>query len=121
MRPDGISTAEHLEEATKDPKWTPDVVAAMAEQQPDGFVLTPELDLKCRRHIDFFLLPVMFISFGLFFMDKQCLTGAALFGIIQDLDLFAIVTYDGHPVLSLQKYSYISKGNVNRNHLVAMD
>lgn len=39
------------------------------------------------RRIDGVLVPIMFISFALQYMDKSCLTGAALFGILPDLDL----------------------------------
>ncbi len=44
-------------------------------------------DRSTLRRIDAVLMPVMFISFALQFMDKACLTGAALFGILQDLKL----------------------------------
>lgn len=46
---------------------------------------------KTLRLIDFFLIPLMFVTFALQYMDKSCLTGAAIFGIIEDLDLFQML------------------------------
>ncbi|KAH8697382.1 MFS general substrate transporter [Talaromyces proteolyticus] len=55
-------------------------------------------------------MPLLTISFGLQYMDKTCLTGAALFGIVQDLHLYQIVpTSNGKgESTSLQKYGYVS-------------
>jgi hypothetical protein len=50
--------------------------------------VTPEEDHGTLRRIDAVLVPVMFLSFALQYMDKACLTGAALFGILTDLRLF---------------------------------
>ncbi len=50
--------------------------------------ITPEEDRQALRRIDCILMPVMFISFALQYMDKACLTGAALFGILVDLKLY---------------------------------
>ena len=44
--------------------------------------ITPEEERNTLRRIDYVLMPVMFISFALQYMDKSCLTGAALFGIL---------------------------------------
>ncbi|CRG88175.1 putative transporter C417,10 [Talaromyces islandicus] len=72
--------------------------------------VTPALERKYRRRTDALLMPVLSISFGLQYMDKTCLTGAALFGIIQDLHLYQIVpSSDGKgETSSLQKYAYVS-------------
>lgn len=70
--------------------------------------LTPEDDRQCLRRVDMVMMPLMFLSFGLQYMDKACLTGAALFGIIEDLNLFDIVEINNKPALSLQKYTYCS-------------
>jgi hypothetical protein len=52
--------------------------------------INPEQSKQCLRRIDLVLLPVMFISFALQYLDKACLTSAALFGIILDLDLYTM-------------------------------
>ena len=49
--------------------------------------ITPEEERSALRRIDYVLMPAMFVSFALQYMDKACLTGAALFGILTDLDL----------------------------------
>lgn len=48
---------------------------------------TQEEDRSTARRIDLVLVPVMFVTFALQYMDKSCLTGAALFGILTDLEL----------------------------------
>ena len=52
--------------------------------------ITPEEERSALRRIDCVLMPVMFISFALQYMDKSCLTGGALFGILTDLHLFEL-------------------------------
>ena len=50
--------------------------------------ITPEQDRQCLHRIDLILMPVMFLSFALQYLDKACLTTAALFGIVADLHLY---------------------------------
>jgi hypothetical protein len=52
--------------------------------------ITPEQDNHCLRRIDLVLMPVMFLSFAIQYLDKACLTSAALFGIVEDLDLYKV-------------------------------
>ncbi len=52
--------------------------------------ITAEEERATARRIDMVLVPVMFITFGLQYMDKACLTGAALFGILIDLKLVQV-------------------------------
>jgi hypothetical protein len=49
--------------------------------------ISPEQEKAVLRRVDCVLMPVMFISFAFQFMDKACLTGAAMFGILTDLHL----------------------------------
>ena len=49
--------------------------------------ITEEEERSTARRIDLVLVPVMFVTFALQYMDKSCLTGAALFGILTDLKL----------------------------------
>lgn len=51
---------------------------------------TPEEERRTLRRIDAFLMPVMFLTYALQYMDKACLTGAALFGILSDLNLVSV-------------------------------
>ena len=51
---------------------------------------THEEEKKTLRRIDAVLVPLMFLSFALQYMDKACLTGSALFGILPDLDLVQV-------------------------------
>ena len=49
--------------------------------------ISPEEAKQVLRRIDFVMMPVMFITYALQYMDKSCLTGSALFGILSDLQL----------------------------------
>jgi hypothetical protein len=65
----------------------------IAAQLVDDIVavnITPEQDKAVLRRVDCFLMPVMFISFAFQYMDKACLTGASLFGILTDLKLLEV-------------------------------
>ena len=58
--------------------------------------------------IDRALLPWMFVSYAIQFVDKAILGSSAQFGILQDLDLATPVYVHGVKSLSLTKYSYCS-------------
>jgi hypothetical protein len=66
-------------------------------------------DKRVLRKVDFFLMPLLMVTFMLQYMDNVTLNGAAKFGIIQDLDLYKIVGYtsDGalEPILDLSRFS----------------
>ena len=51
---------------------------------------TPEQDRKVLRRIDMVLMPLLFLTNGMLYMDKSCLTNAALFGLIKDLKLYTV-------------------------------
>ena len=102
-----IST-EHAEQAKANAGKSGDIATHLVDADFSNVTVTPELNRKCLRRIDLMLMPIMFISFGLQYMDKTCLTGAALFGIVEDLDLYTIAVFDGQPALDLNKYSYAS-------------
>jgi hypothetical protein len=87
-----------------------DVAVAFVGGGSHYVAVTPALERKYRRRTDVLLMPVLFISFGLQYMDKTCLTGAALFGIVQDLHLYQIVPSSNGKgeTTSLQKYAYVS-------------
>ena len=60
-----------------------DIAAQLVDNVVAGKI-TPEQDKRCLRRVDCFLMPVMFLSFALQYLDKTCLTGSALFGILTD-------------------------------------
>ncbi|KAL3489221.1 major facilitator superfamily domain-containing protein [Aspergillus germanicus] len=68
----------------------------------DNTILTEEQERQCLRRVDLVLMPVMFITMALQYMDKACLTGAAMFGILTDLDLLQI----SRSGLDMKRYSY---------------
>lgn len=62
----------------------------IAAQLVDGVIagaITPEQEKVVLRRIDCALMPVMFVAMTFQYMDKACLTGAALFDILTDLKL----------------------------------
>ncbi|GJN71494.1 hypothetical protein PLICBS_005559 [Purpureocillium lilacinum] len=70
--------------------------------------VSPEEQRQTLRRIDCVLMPVMFITYALQYMDKSCLTGAALFGILTDLDLIKLGYQGDKIVVDSSRYSYCS-------------
>ena len=105
-RPDTYS--ERVEHANTDSAKSGDIATHLVDATFSNVTVTPEHSRQCLRRIDLMLMPIMFISFGLQFMDKTCLTGAALFGIVEDLNLFEVTVYDGEVAVDLARYSYAS-------------
>ncbi|UNI17479.1 hypothetical protein JDV02_003820 [Purpureocillium takamizusanense] len=60
------------------------------------------------RRIDCVLMPIMFVTNALQFMDKACLTGAAMFGVLTDLHLITLGYKGGKVVVDSSRYSYVS-------------
>lgn len=60
------------------------------------------------RHVDMVMMPLMFISYGLQYMDKALLSNAAQFGIIQDLSLYKVTAVDGKAIVNSSRYSYVT-------------
>ncbi|KAF9895241.1 hypothetical protein FE257_000143 [Aspergillus nanangensis] len=63
------------------------------------------------RKIDFFLMPLLMVTFMLQYMDKVILSGAAQFGIIEDLKLYTVISPPaGHhdPELNLNRFSNVT-------------
>ncbi|KAK9326708.1 hypothetical protein V1520DRAFT_377054 [Lipomyces starkeyi] len=102
---DDVQTAQ-AESVTEKPTNNYGDIAGQLVDVSQQSTITPDEDQRCLRRIDFVLMPVMFISFAMQYLDKACLTSAALFGIIPDLDLYQIVEVDGSIALSTQKYGY---------------
>lgn len=70
--------------------------------------VSPEAERRVLRRVDLFLIPVLFVTFAFQYMDKACLTGAALFGILPDLKLTSVDFVNGKAVPNTLKYSYAS-------------
>lgn len=70
--------------------------------------VSPEAERRVLRRVDLFLIPVLFVTFAFQYMDKACLTGAAIFGILGDLKLTSVDFVNGKAVPNTLKYSYAS-------------
>ncbi len=70
--------------------------------------ISPAAEKAVLRRVDWFLIPVLFITFAFQYMDKACLTGAALFGILNDLELTVVTFENRSPVVDNSRYSYAS-------------
>lgn len=70
--------------------------------------VSPKQEATVLRRVDWFLIPVLFITFAFQYMDKACLTGAALFGILSDLELTFAEVKNRQVVINTSRYSYAS-------------
>jgi hypothetical protein len=86
-----IGVGMHVENTNdeKQPIHSGDIATQLVDNYFQHSV-TPQHDRECLRRIDLVLMPIMFLSFALQYLDKACLTGAALFGILEDLDLLKL-------------------------------
>lgn len=70
--------------------------------------LSPEQTRRVTRKIDLYLMPLLIVTFMLQYVDKILLSGAAQFGIIQDLHLYKVAGVNPEtqePILNLHRYS----------------
>ena len=77
-------------------------VALKLVSHTHGLILSRAEEKSYLRRIDLVLMPLMFITFGLQYMDKSLLSAAAQSGIIQDLHLYTVDSQG----LNLMRYSY---------------
>lgn len=73
--------------------------------------ISPEQTRRVTRKIDLYLMPLLVVTFMLQYVDKILLTGAAQFGIIQELHLYKVagVNPETHrPILDLHRYSNVT-------------
>ncbi|GAA5822235.1 hypothetical protein JCM11251_006271 [Rhodosporidiobolus azoricus] len=93
-----------LEAATKDPAATTPQESAMVEQDRTA------QEKRIVRKLDFLLLPILLISFGLQYWDKAVMGSAAVFGLIRDMDLSRthIDPETGRTITSTLRYSTAS-------------
>ncbi|CAI6091083.1 unnamed protein product [Clonostachys chloroleuca] len=67
--------------------------------------LSPEENKGVLRRIDLVLMPIMFISYGLQYMDKAILGAASQFGVVEEVGLYDVVMANGKPQIDLTKFS----------------
>lgn len=67
--------------------------------------LSPEENKGVLRRIDLVLMPIMFISYGLQYMDKAILGAASQFGVVEEVGLYDVVMANGKPQIDLPKFS----------------
>lgn len=81
-------------------------VGAKYSTLADGIQFTPEQERKYLRRVDLRLMPLLFITWGLQYVDKGILNSAAKFGILEGLDLVRVTVVDGEEVDHLERFSY---------------
>jgi hypothetical protein len=73
--------------------------------------LSPEQVRRVTRKIDLYLMPLLIVTFMLQYVDKILLSGAAQFGIVQDLHLYKVAGVNSkthEPILNLHRYSNVT-------------
>ena len=88
QHPEDDVQAAHVEDLKNENENTSGDVATQLVDIFNQSDITPAQDQRCLRRIDLVLMPAMFLSFAVQYLDKACLTSAALFGIIEDLHLY---------------------------------
>jgi hypothetical protein len=83
-------------------------IAAQFLAEATAIEFTAKEEKRIIRRIDRVLMPVMFISFGLQYMDKALLNSAAQFGIVQDLKLYEVQLVGETVTLNLNKFSNVT-------------
>ncbi|KAI4174636.1 MAG: hypothetical protein LQ343_002209 [Gyalolechia ehrenbergii] len=68
--------------------------------------LEKSVESRVRRKIDMFLIPTMWIGYGLVYYDKAILGSAVLFGMTQDLDLSVVDRSRTPPTTSTDRLSW---------------
>jgi hypothetical protein len=92
---------------TMDPEKSRDIGAKITTNATESDYTHAERR-RFLRHVDMVMMPLMFISYGLQYMDKALLSNAAQFGIIQDLSLYHVSTVDGKATTNSSRYSYVT-------------
>ena len=91
----------------------PEDIASKIVPSRRAMDLDKSLERKTLRRIDMVLMPIMFISYGLQYIDKNVLNTASQFGIIQDLGLDQVVGYKQtaagrEPIVSSVRFSNVT-------------
>ena len=88
QHPEDEVQAAHVEDLNSEKKNTFGDIATQLVDVFNQSDITREQDIRCLRRIDLVLMPAMFLSFAVQYLDKACLTSAALFGIVEELHLY---------------------------------
>lgn len=84
-----------------------DVALQLVSDSPIASITASEERRVCRK-IDWHIMPLIMITFMFQYIDKVILSGAAQFGIIQDLHLYTVAGINPkthEPILNLRRYS----------------
>lgn len=81
-----------------------------ANLKPSGETFTPEDERRLIRKLDFWIIPLMMVTYTLQSYDKGVMSAATQFNFNADLKLTTIVGYlpDGTPITNNQKYANAS-------------
>ncbi|RDL40510.1 Uncharacterized protein BP5553_00489 [Venustampulla echinocandica] len=99
------SFTKDVEKSMDTPASDVDVGAQLAGASV-GQGLTVAENKRIVRQIDMLLMPLMFVSYGLQYMDKTILAASAQFGIVENLGLYDLVLQNGKVTTDLQKFSH---------------
>lgn len=87
-----------------------DVALKLVTDSPIGTISAAE-ERRVVQKIDWYIMPILMITFMMQYIDKVILNGAAQIGIIQDLHLYTIQGIDpetNEPILSLKRFSNVT-------------
>lgn len=80
-----------------------------AVEVKEGFAVeySPEEERRLVRKLDLWIIPLMLITNALDFLDKATFQAAALFGMVEELDLVRVSGYDANnePITDNSRYS----------------
>ncbi|PON22908.1 hypothetical protein TGAM01_v208163 [Trichoderma gamsii] len=95
-----IDAAEEIEKVEDDP----------ANMKPSNDPFTPEEEKRLIRKLDFWIIPLMMVTYTLQSYDKGIMSAATQFNFNADLKLTTIVGYEpnGTPITNNQKYANAS-------------
>ncbi|KAH8882323.1 putative MFS transporter [Thozetella sp. PMI_491] len=105
------SEQEHGPAGTKETITSPDTntrecLSALELAVEDRQPIDPEVERRVVRKIDWFLVPVMIVGYGLVYYDKAILGNAVLFGMTTDLQLSVTDTSTTPPTTDTSRLSW---------------
>ncbi|KAL9608645.1 MAG: hypothetical protein Q9167_006546 [Letrouitia subvulpina] len=81
-----------------------DIAAAIVPENAQE--IDPVAERRVLRKIDLFLIPLMWVGYGLVYYDKAILGSAVLFGMTRDLSLSVVDASTSPPTTSTQRLSW---------------
>ncbi|KAG8932679.1 hypothetical protein FRC02_000782 [Tulasnella sp. 418] len=101
--PEGKPSVHSTSDRPDDHSTTVDKAEEFLADQPPIGQIDPQVEKRLLWKIDLVLMPLMCVTFGLQYYDKQVLSSASIFGVLKDMDLTR--TYGNPPVTSTVRYS----------------